>query len=155
MPSGVTPSVIVDTNPYLSISPNPTGVNQYILVNFWITPPPSAQRFLAGFTVTFTKPDGTKDVVGPFNSYIADGTCWFNYVVDQIGDWTVKFDFSGEYFPAGYYLIGALMTNTSGNLTRQCTINPPQLLNRHSQYYLPKCYLGHQRNFQPTTGHAQ
>jgi hypothetical protein len=114
VPSGVTPSLLVDTNPYLSMSPNPTGIGQYILVNFWITPPPAAQRFLAGFTVAFTKPDGTQDIVGPFNSYIADGTCWFNYVVDQIGDWTFKFDFKGEYFPAGYYLNGVLMTNTSG-----------------------------------------
>ncbi|HLN46495.1 MAG TPA: hypothetical protein VK209_12385, partial [Candidatus Sulfotelmatobacter sp.] len=74
VPTGVTPSLYVDTNAYLSMSPNPTGIGQYILVNFWITPPPAAQRFLAAYTVIFTKPDGTKDTVGPLNSYIADGT---------------------------------------------------------------------------------
>lgn len=113
-PTGITPSLIVDTNPYLSISPNPTGITQYMLVNFWITPPPAANRFLAGFTVTFTKPDGAKDTLGPYNSYIADGTNWFQYVVDQVGDWKVKFDFTGEYFPAGYYYNGELVSNTTG-----------------------------------------
>jgi hypothetical protein len=106
----------VDTNPYLSVTPNPTGIGQYVLVNFWITPPPSANRFLAGFTVAITKPDGTKDTIGPLNSYRADGTSWSQYIVDQAGTWQFQFNFAGEYFPTGYYLNDLLMTNTSGSL---------------------------------------
>ena len=101
-------TLYVDTNPYLSVSPNPTGVGQYVLLNFWITPPPSNDRFLARFTVTVTKPDNTTDTVGPLNSYIADGTSWSQYVVDQVGTWEFKFNFPGEYFPAGYYVNGEL-----------------------------------------------
>ena len=124
VPAGVTPSLIVETNPYLSMSPNPTGLGQYILVNLWITPPPAAQRFLAKFSVTFTKPDGTKDTVGPLNSYVADGTTWFEYTVDQVGTWKYKFEFPGEYFPDGYYLNGDLMTNTTGTYYPSMYYNP-------------------------------
>jgi hypothetical protein len=52
--------------------------------------------------VTFTKPDGTTDKV-VVNSYQADTTAWFEYIVDHVGTWKVKFDFPGGYFPAGNY----------------------------------------------------
>jgi hypothetical protein len=110
-------TLYVDTNPYLSVSPNPTGVGQYVLVNFWITPPPSNQRFLSRFTVEVTKPDESKDTIGPLNSYLADGTSWSQYVVDQVGTWEFKFVFPGEYFPAGRYISGDLdETATSGGV---------------------------------------
>jgi hypothetical protein len=54
--------------------------------------------------VTLTKPDGTKEVI-TLNSYPADGTGWFEYVVDQIGMWKIKFEFLGGYFPAGNYTV--------------------------------------------------
>jgi len=105
----------VDTNPYLAVSPNPTGINQYVLVNFWITPPPSNQRFLAGYTVAITKPDGSKDTIGPLNSYLADGTSWSQYVVDQVGTWQFQFSFPGEYFPTGYYLSANYLNQTAAS----------------------------------------
>ncbi len=103
----------VQTFPYLSVTPNPTGINQYVLLNFWLTPPPSAARYFVGFTITITKPDGTTDTLGPYNSYIADGTSWAQYTVDQVGNYTYKFDFPGEYFPAGYYNNGVVSNTTS------------------------------------------
>ena len=106
-------TIQVDTHPYLATSPNPTGVNQYILVNFWITPPPTNQRFLVGYTVTITKPDGTTGTIGPLNSYLADGTNWAQYTVDQVGNYSFKFNFPGEYFAAGYYNGGARSDTTS------------------------------------------
>jgi hypothetical protein len=36
----------VETHPYLSVNPNPTGIGQYVLVNFWITPPLRTTGFL-------------------------------------------------------------------------------------------------------------
>jgi hypothetical protein len=84
-PAGVTPNLTVAVTPYLSFRPNPIGVGQSLLVNIWTTPPPAANRYLAGFSVTITKPDGTNTTVGPINSYVADGTAWFEYVPDQPG----------------------------------------------------------------------
>jgi hypothetical protein len=61
----------------------------------WLTPPSDENRYGAGYTVTITKPDGTTVTVGPLNSYVADGTAWFEYVVDKVGTWKLKFDFPG------------------------------------------------------------
>ena len=114
LPTGVTPSVTVDTAAWLSFSPNPIGVGQPLLVNMWTTSPVSPMRFHQGYKVTITKPDGTQDVIGPLNSYAADATAWFQYVVDQVGTWKLKFEFPGEYYPAGQWYNGWLVTNSSG-----------------------------------------
>jgi outer membrane protein assembly factor BamB len=111
-PTGVTPELSVDVTPYLSFRPNPIGVGQSLLVNVWTTPPPAANRYLSYYTVTITKPDGSTDVFGPFNSYVADGTSWFEYVPKVAGNYSLRFDYGGTYFPAGTYIGGVL--NGSG-----------------------------------------
>src|SRR4030066_539732 len=54
---------------YASTNPKLIGLNQELLVNLWIYPPPATplewgqgagERFI-GLTVTFTKPDGTTE----------------------------------------------------------------------------------------------
>jgi hypothetical protein len=112
-PSNVTPNIQVITTAYLALRPNPIGVGQSLLINVWITPPPSADRYMNGFVVTITKPDGSIDTI-KLNSYVADGTSWSEYKVDQAGTWKIKFDFIGEYFPAGNYSNGALISTRTG-----------------------------------------
>ena len=112
IPAGETPAFTVSPLAFLSVSPNPIGVNQVLLVNMWLTFPSAENRYCAGYMVNITRPDGTTDQVGPLNSYVADGTAWFTYVVTQVGTWTFKFSFPGQWFPAGYYLNGELF-NTS------------------------------------------
>ena len=106
LPAGVTPDVRVATYPSLSFRPNPIGVGQTLLVNMWIHPPTANSRRLTGLTVTLTKPDGTKEVIGPMETYRGDGTAWFEYVVNQVGTWKLKFDVPGQYYPAGNYTSG-------------------------------------------------
>jgi hypothetical protein len=81
------------------------GVNQIFTINLWITPPPSAERFMKDYKVVITKPDGTSNEVF-IDSYVADGTAWFPYLADQVGEWTLQFFFQGQYNPAGYYSDG-------------------------------------------------
>ena len=102
LPSGVTPDVVVDTIPGLSVRPNPVGVDQPFLVNMWIIPSTDASQYLTGFEVTITDPDGNEDVI-TMDSYIGDATAWFEYIADQVGTWKLKFDFPGGYYPAGNY----------------------------------------------------
>jgi outer membrane protein assembly factor BamB len=99
---------------YLSISPNPVGVGQTVLVNIWMTVAPAAERQLQHYTVTFTKPDGTTDKIENLKSYEADGTSWFQYVVDQVGTWQAVFSFPGQFFPAGRYSNGIPTFNSTG-----------------------------------------
>jgi outer membrane protein assembly factor BamB len=118
IPAGVTPAFTCNTRAYLSFTPNPIGVGQPLLVNVWIDPVLSIGRqFLSSITgcykVTLTKPDGTVDVV-TMRSTRPDTTSWMSYIVDQVGEWKIKFDFLGTYFPAGRWLEGYMVTNTSG-----------------------------------------
>ncbi len=103
LPSGVTPDVTVDTMAYMSITPNPIGLNQQVLVNIWLTPGTQRARYGVGYTVDIIKPDGTNDTVGPMQSYFGDNTAWFTYTMNQVGTWRFKFHQAGVYYPAGQY----------------------------------------------------
>ncbi len=113
IPAGVTPNATVTSGAYLSFRPNPVGLGQSVLVNMWITPAPEAMRMFLDFKVTITKPDATVET-RTLNSYTDDGTAWFEYTPDQTGTWKFKFDFPGTFFPAGNYLSGYIVANSSG-----------------------------------------
>jgi hypothetical protein len=104
LPSGVTPDFTVKTHAFLSFRPNPVGVNQLILVNIWIEPPIHVSRYLKGLKVTITDPDGNQKVI-TMDSYRGDTTAWFEYIVDKVGTWKIKFEFPGAYYPAGNYTV--------------------------------------------------
>jgi hypothetical protein len=108
LPAGVIPDVTLDTHPGLSVRPNPVGIGQTVLINMWINPPLHNARTGTRYSVTFTKPDGTTDVKDGIESYNGDTTAWFEYIVDQVGTWKVRFDFPGQYFPPGNYTSGQL-----------------------------------------------
>ena len=91
----------IETLAYVSVDPNPIGVGQTLVVNVWLTPSIPIGPTFQGFTVTFTKPDGTQDVIGPFESE-PWGTAanWFEYVPDKVGTWYYEFNFPGQLFPS-------------------------------------------------------
>jgi hypothetical protein len=103
LPTGVTPKATFETVAYMSITPNPIGIGQQILVNVWTSPGTTTYFYMQGYKVTIQKPDGTTEVIGPFNSYLADCSAWFQYKVNQIGTWKFKFEHPGTYIPAGNY----------------------------------------------------
>lgn len=103
IPAGVTPDKTYTTKAWLSIRPNPVGVNQPVLVNLWMAPPTLYQSY-SGYKVTITDPSGQVNVQ-TVNSYPADMTAWFEYTVDKVGTWKFKFDFPGAFFYAGNYTI--------------------------------------------------
>ena len=116
IPIGVTPDREIETIAYLSFRPRPVGLGQPILVNIWIQTEilNAQQKFMQAHSVAITKPDGTIDVI-TIDSYLADSTAWFEYVVDQVGTWTLQFNFLGMYFPAGRYYNGYIVTNSTGS----------------------------------------
>ncbi|MGE5638023.1 MAG: PQQ-binding-like beta-propeller repeat protein, partial [Chloroflexota bacterium] len=104
LPAGVTADQTFATVAHLSFRPNPVGLGQPLLVNMWMQPPIQVTNYFKNaFTVTFTKPDGKTETIGPLSSFQGDATAWFEQVVDQVGTWKLKFDFAGAYFPAGNY----------------------------------------------------
>ena len=113
LPSGATANFTVTTTPYINVRPSVVGLGQIVLVNIWLLPAPNAHRLLLDMKVTITAPDGTKEVL-TMDSYPADGTAWFEWPVDQLGQWKFKFDFPGMYYPAGRYLDGKIITASTG-----------------------------------------
>jgi hypothetical protein len=82
----------------LSIKPYPTvGLGQDILINAWLTPPPLTNRqIFSGYVFTFTAPSGNSFTVGPMDSE-APATVWFNLPLTELGNWSIKFEFPGDY----------------------------------------------------------
>jgi hypothetical protein len=102
LPAGETPTVTISPTAHLSFRPNPVGVGQTFLVNIWTTPALYSGRYHPDYKVTITKPSGQQHEV-LIDSYYADATAWFEWIADEVGDWTIRFDFQGTYFPEGYY----------------------------------------------------
>ena len=126
IPSGATANVTAETITHISFRPKIIGIGQQLLVNFWIeaTTLNAAYKYIQAYTITITKPDGTQDVI-TMDSYVADTTGWFEYTPDQIGTWSIKLDFLGQYFPIGRYFNGYIVTNASGsNVARSVYYQP-------------------------------
>ncbi len=103
LPVGVTPDQTFNTLARINIAPNPIGVNQSLLVNLWTEPPVHSSRLYNNYMLTITKPDGSKDTIGPISSYYADTTAFLSYTPTQVGNYSFVFNFPGAYFPAGNY----------------------------------------------------
>jgi hypothetical protein len=103
LPSGVTPQFTIASYGALSVTPNPVGVGQMLLVNVWTIPGMPPYFYMQGYTVYVKKPDGTTETIGPYDSYMADATAWFNYIPDQVGTYSFKFESAGTYIPPGIY----------------------------------------------------
>ena len=117
LPAGVTPDTTVITYSFLSVTPNPIGVGQTAPVNIWTTPPADITVYASNYKVTITNPNGTVDT-RTMNSYYADRTAWFSYVVDQVGTWKFQMEYPGDYYPAGIYKNPSTGGNSTFTLSR-------------------------------------
>ncbi len=114
MPSGATASITPTTIAHVSFRPRTVGIGQPILINMWIeaTTLAANYQFFQAYKVTITKPDGSQEVIVK-DSYVADTTAWVEYSPDQVGQWTIKLDFLGQYFPNGTYYNGVNYPNVA------------------------------------------
>ena len=135
LPSGATPAVTVTTQARISFRPTTIGLGQTFLVNIWTNPGIHIERFHPDYKITITKPDGDVNVI-TMNSYCADATAWFEYIGDQVGEWKLKFEFAGTYFPKGLYYQGVIYPDLDaiGPYTSGMFSGPTEL---DSAYYLP------------------
>ncbi len=96
------PTVAANTPTYafLTVSPNPVGVNQEAALIMWLdkidptTAGPQGSVW-QGFQVLITKPDGTTVTLGPFKADPA-AFAYSLYTPDQVGTYTLKFTFPGQ-----------------------------------------------------------
>jgi hypothetical protein len=99
---------------HLSFRPNPIGIGQSVLVNYWTSPAPGANRFHPEYIVRITPPNGSVIEIKKV-SFVADGTQWFEFVPDVSGTWKLQFEFTGTYFPAGRYFQGNIVASNYTN----------------------------------------
>ncbi len=94
------PAWTFPTYTYLSVAPNPVGVNQQVLVYAWLryapltAVGPFGDRW-HGITVEVTKPDGTKETLGPSSSDPVGGT-WWMYTPSMQGIYKFQASFAGQ-----------------------------------------------------------
>lgn len=100
------PVVYKDTYMYLALRPNPVGLGQSVLVVWWTAEmprPETTEEETAGrrgawynVKVTITKPDGSNQIMGPYDSDPVGGN-WFEYVPDTIGTYSFQATFPGQW----------------------------------------------------------
>ena len=89
----------IPTFAYVSVAPNPVGINQPVEIVMWIDKvPPSASGAQGdrwgNYTITIVKPDGTTETKGPFLSY-AESTAFTSFTPTQTGTYTkVRFSWT-------------------------------------------------------------
>jgi hypothetical protein len=100
----------VASNTYITVAPNPVGVGQTLNVMFWLdnTPPQIYSAYYYGwnYTLSITKPDGTIETKGPFESDPVGGS-FYQYAPTAVG----KYKFQASF-------LGATLNITSGSLPR-------------------------------------
>jgi hypothetical protein len=91
----------------------------------WINPSfASNHRFAPqAFKLTITDPDGDTDVY-TLDTEPATAATWLEYVPDKTGEWKIKLEFLGTYFPAGRYYNGYIVDNRSGTEYGSAYYNP-------------------------------
>jgi len=98
-----TPGWSINTYAYCNVAPNPAGLGQQVTIGMWIQiPPPTAAGAVGdrwhNFNVTITRPDGTKETLGPFTSDDTGGT-YTIYTPTQLGNYSFVFNYPGETMP--------------------------------------------------------
>ncbi len=89
----------VDTTAFISM---PTSVEtaQAINIKMWIEPsPPTAADHFNSVALTITRPDNVKNDYTPIRD--VDGTFYWSYMINQLGNYTFQFSFLGETFADG------------------------------------------------------
>ncbi len=94
------PGVKIPTWAYLEVVPDKIGAGQNVLLVMWIDKPPPTANGIYGdrwvnMSITITKPDGTTENLGPFQSDDAGGYT-ATYAPVQTGTYSAVMSFPGE-----------------------------------------------------------
>jgi hypothetical protein len=94
------PPLSIATFAYISVAPSTIGVNQQVLLYFWIhqNPPTGSGAYgdrWHNYEVEVTAPDGSKENLGPYDSDPI-GFAWAPYTPTQVGTYTFQFSFHGQ-----------------------------------------------------------
>jgi outer membrane protein assembly factor BamB len=138
----------VNTYAYLSVTPNPVGVDQPVSIIMWLdkAPPVDSQNralTFSNYTLEITKPDGSKQTMGPYQSdYIASK--YLAYTPDAVGTYRFQFKYLGETLNNIRHSSGAAINNytyipsTSREMT--LTVQATPISTQYPEAALPTGY---------------
>ncbi|MCW4018852.1 MAG: PQQ-binding-like beta-propeller repeat protein [Candidatus Bathyarchaeota archaeon] len=118
------PAWDIPTYAYITASPTPVGVNQPVTLVMWLNLVPPTAAGAAGdrwvdMTVEVTKPDNSKETLGPFNSDSV-GSTYAIFTPDQVGTYTFVLNYPGQVLNGsagtGIYNDRSLFGGVSPNL---------------------------------------
>jgi hypothetical protein len=89
------PGTEIPTYAYINVAPNPIGVGQTVNVNFFLATVIESSEPPTNMSVKITDPDGNTETRGPYTGDTTGGT-FFNFVPDQVGNWTFQFFYGGQ-----------------------------------------------------------
>ncbi|XES76016.1 MAG: PQQ-binding-like beta-propeller repeat protein [Candidatus Bathyarchaeia archaeon] len=109
-----TPPIDIPTYAYIVTTPDRVGVGQTASVIFWLNWVPPGSGGTGGdrwrdLEVEVSKPDGSKEILGPFTSDPIGGG-YSAYTPDQVGLYTFTFTFPGQV-PSMYGPTGIISVN--------------------------------------------
>ncbi len=114
--SAHTPPWTIPTYAYIVVTPDRAGIGQNVAVVFWLNWVPPGAGGIAGdrwrnLKVDVTKPDGTKETLGPFTSDPIGGG-YSVYTPSQLGTYKFVFTFPGQV-PSMYGPTGLISVNNA------------------------------------------
>jgi outer membrane protein assembly factor BamB len=95
------PPWTVPTSAYVNVTPSPVGVGQYCTIVVFVdryspTAGGAVGQVWSGYELDITKPDGTKETIGPWTCGSATGSDFKVYHPDQVGNYSIVFSWPGE-----------------------------------------------------------
>ena len=100
------PAWQLPTHAFINVSPNPVGVNEPALIVVWLERVIQGAditndiRF-EGYVLTITKPDGNTVTVNWPIVFDTTSSAYTVYVPDQVGTYTLEFNFPGQVYDFG------------------------------------------------------
>ncbi|MGD6852841.1 MAG: hypothetical protein ACQCN6_12350 [Candidatus Bathyarchaeia archaeon] len=89
------PGSQIPTYAFINVAPNPVGVGQTVNVNYFLSSSLLSGESVINCTVKITDPDGNVETKGPLTGDSTGGG-FFNFVPDQIGNYTFQFFYGGQ-----------------------------------------------------------
>lgn len=140
--TGHTPPITIPTWTYATVSPSVTGVNQQVLLVFWSNwvPPTVPEDSTYGdrwkFNIEVTKPDGTKETLGPYASDPVGGG-YAQYTPKETGTYTIIAKFPDQVLTGLPTSTGIRSNNVYVNDTFAASSSTPVTLKVQTEQVKP------------------
>ena len=100
------PAWTIPTYAFVTAAPNPIGIGQYTTIVMWLDQIPLTGSGVygdrwEGYKLEITKPDGSKEIIGPFTCESPTANAWVQYAPDQVGKYTIVFSWPGQTLANG------------------------------------------------------